>query len=52
MRVQGNHPHHPLHYWLEKWEKSSDVIVVIMVVALGLTMLIGLVTANGNVTWQ
>jgi len=52
MRAQGNHPHHPLHYWLQRAEKSSDFIVIALTVALGLVMLIGLITAQGNVTWQ
>ncbi len=48
-----NHAHHhPLNYWKKRAEDSADVFVVIFAVALGLVMLVGLITANGHVTWQ
>ena len=49
----GAEPHHPHknRHLLQKLEGYTDLLVVAMVVLLGLAMVIGLVTANGKVTW-
>ena len=36
---------------LERFEGYTDLIVVGLIIALGAAMLIGLLTANGKVTW-
>ena len=33
------------------FESATDLMTVGLIIALGLTMVIGLLTASGNVTW-
>lgn len=44
------HPHHN-HHRLEKIEGGMDYLMLAIIVALGLAMAIGLVTAGGNASW-
>jgi len=44
------HPHKNKHL-LERFEGYTDLIVVGLIIVLGAAMLIGLLTANGKVTW-
>ena len=45
------HHHHHKHHRLEKVEGAADMLTIGFVVVLGLAMVIGLLTASGNVTW-
>lgn len=45
------HPHKNKHL-LERFEGATDLLVVGIIVALGLAMLIGLLTADGKVSWS
>ncbi|HEX5377860.1 MAG TPA: hypothetical protein VFW47_04770 [Phenylobacterium sp.] len=45
------HPHKPRHL-LERFEGATDLLVVGIIIALGLAMLIGLLTADGKVSWN
>jgi hypothetical protein len=48
---EGEVHHHKNRHLLERFEGYTDIIVVGMIIALGAAMLVGLLTANGNVTW-
>jgi len=43
--------HHPKKHLLQRFEASTDLLVVGIIIALGIAMLVGLLTANGHVTW-
>jgi hypothetical protein len=47
----GEHAHHPNRHRLEKIEGLADLMTIGLIVALGLAMVIGLVTASGDVRW-
>ncbi|MDP3174027.1 MAG: hypothetical protein Q8M88_06295 [Phenylobacterium sp.] len=47
----GEVHHHKNRHLLEKFEGYTDLIIVGMIILLGAAMLIGLMTASGNVTW-
>jgi hypothetical protein len=36
---------------LQSFENATDLLTVGLIIALGLAMVIGLLTASGNVTW-
>lgn len=42
------HPHRNRHR-LEKFEGFADILVVVMVAVLGIAMVVGLLTASGNI---
>ena len=46
--VETETPHHANRHRLEKFEGGADILVVAMVIILGLAMVVGLVTASGN----
>ena len=46
----GAHHHHPID-GRKLTERAGDLITIGFVVALGLAMLIGIVTASGHVSW-
>lgn len=48
---EGEVHHHKNRHLLERFEGYTDLIVVGLIIALGAAMLIGLLTANGKVTW-
>lgn len=44
--------HHPKkRHLLQRFENATDLLVVGIIIALGAAMLIGLLTADGHVTW-
>jgi hypothetical protein len=43
--------HHRKRHLLERFEGATDLLVVGIIIALGAAMLIGLLTAQGHVTW-
>lgn len=43
--------HHRKGHLLERFEGATDLLVVGIIIALGAAMLIGLLTAQGHVTW-
>ena len=45
--------HHPRqnHHRIERFEGAADMLVVGLIILFGVAMVIGLVTASGNVTW-
>jgi hypothetical protein len=43
--------HHTRKHRLQKFEGMADLATLGVIVALGLAMVIGLVTASGHVTW-
>lgn len=43
------HPHHVNKHRLEKFEGFADLAVVGGIVLLGIAMVVGLITASGNV---
>ncbi|WP_156378469.1 MULTISPECIES: hypothetical protein [unclassified Phenylobacterium] len=45
------HHHKKNRHLLERFEGYTDLIIVGLIIALGAAMLIGLLTANGKVTW-
>lgn len=49
--VGEDHPHHVNHHRIERFEGAADLMVVGLVILFGIAMVIGLVTASGNVTW-
>lgn len=58
-KVLSEHTESPLHPMenqrarkLEKTSRWADLATLAFIVALGLIMIVGLVTASGNVTWQ
>lgn len=48
---EAERPHHVNRHRLERFEGAADLAVVAIIILLGLTMLIGLMTASGKVTW-
>lgn len=44
--------HHPKKHLLQRFENATDLLVVGIIIALGLAMLIGLITADGKVSWN
>ncbi|HYG26331.1 MAG TPA: hypothetical protein VD906_05450 [Caulobacteraceae bacterium] len=36
---------------LQSFENATDLLTVGLIIALGLAMVVGLLTASGNVTW-
>lgn len=44
--------HHKKRHLLERFEGATDLLVVGIIIALGLAMLIGLLTADGKVSWN
>ena len=48
---EGEHHHHKTKHLLERYEGYTALIAVGLIIALGAAMLVGLLTANGNVTW-
>jgi hypothetical protein len=48
---EGEVHRHKNRHLLERFEGYADLIVVALIIALGAAMLIGLLTANGKVTW-
>jgi hypothetical protein len=46
-----NHPHHVNHHRIERFEGAADLLVVGLIILFGVAMVIGLITASGNVTW-
>ena len=48
---EGEVHHHKNKHLIERFEGYTDLIVVGLIIALGAAMLIGLLTANGKVTW-
>jgi hypothetical protein len=45
--------HHPKNrHLLQRFEGATDLLVVGIIIALGLAMLIGLLTADGKVSWN
>mgnify|MGYP001088856286 CR=1 FL=1 len=49
--ADGEHHHHVNHHRIEKFEGAADMLVVSLIILFGVAMVIGLVTASGNVTW-
>jgi hypothetical protein len=47
----GEVVHHHNHHLIEKTEGGMDYLMVAIIVALGLAMAIGLVTASGDASW-
>ncbi|WP_309644522.1 hypothetical protein [Phenylobacterium sp.] len=47
----GEVHHRKNRHLLERFEGYTDLIVVGMIIILGAAMLVGLLTANGKVTW-
>jgi hypothetical protein len=45
-------PHHKNRHLLERFEGATDLLVVAIIIALGAAMLIGLLTADGKVSWN
>lgn len=43
--------HQPIKRRAQKLERFIDMATIVGIVGLGLAMVIGLLTANGNVTW-
>jgi hypothetical protein len=48
----GAHHHHPNRHRLEKAEGMADLLTIGLIIALGLAMVIGLVTASGETAWM
>jgi hypothetical protein len=48
---EGEVHHHKNKHLLERFEGYTDLIIVGLIIALGAAMLVGLLTANGKVTW-
>jgi hypothetical protein len=48
--MAARHHHHP-NGQRKLTERTTDILTIVFVVALGLAMLIGLITASGQVTW-
>jgi hypothetical protein len=48
---EGEVHHHKNKHLLERFEGYTDLIIVGLIVILGAAMLVGLLTANGKVTW-
>ena len=44
--------HHHKKHLLQRFENATDLLVVGIIIALGLAMLIGLITADGKVSWN
>ena len=51
MAQQLQHPAHPRRHRLQKIEGIADLLTLGLIVALGIAMVVGLVTASGSVTW-
>lgn len=43
--------HHVNHHRIERFEGAADMLVVGLIILFGVAMVIGLITASGNVTW-
>ncbi|WP_374571879.1 hypothetical protein [Phenylobacterium sp.] len=48
--ANGEH-HHENHHRIERFEGAADMLVVGLIILFGVAMVIGLITASGNVTW-
>ena len=46
----GHHTHHKRHRF-EKIEGAADFLTLAFIIALGIAMVVGLVTASGRVSW-
>lgn len=46
-----SHPHPHRRHRLQKIEGMADIMTLGVIVALGIAMVVGLITASGNVTW-
>ena len=51
MAQELEHPPHAKRRRLQKFEGMADMMTLAVIVALGIAMVIGLVTASGHVTW-
>lgn len=51
MAQELGHPHHQRRDRFQKVEGFADLLTLGLIVALGIAMVIGLVTASGSVTW-
>lgn len=43
--------HHVNHHRIERFEGAADLLVVGLIILFGVAMVVGLITASGNVTW-
>lgn len=48
---EGEVRHRKNRHLLERFEGYTDLLIVGLIIALGAAMLVGLLTANGKVTW-
>ncbi len=49
--LEHTHHHHPQRHRLQKLEGAADMMTLGFIVALGIVMLVGLLTASGQVSW-
>jgi hypothetical protein len=51
MAQELEHRTHAKRHRLQKFEGMADIMTLAVIVALGIAMVVGLVTASGQVTW-